>query len=68
MAQDMEQGAAAMAQPLTQQQYRQDEDAPVMRQGAEDFPTVSTPDQSNVPHHAAIDPAAPDAAEQSAQA
>jgi hypothetical protein len=45
-----------MAQELQEQMAPEADEQSGGSEFSSDFPTVSTPDQSDIPHHAAIDP------------
>jgi hypothetical protein len=52
-----------MAQELSDPMAAPEQQSEV-REGSSDFPTVSTPDQSEIPHHGAVDPTSSPAGEQ----
>jgi hypothetical protein len=55
-----------MAQELSDPMAANEQQSEIS-QGSSDFPTVSgTPDQSEIPHHGAVDPTSSSASEQSA--
>lgn len=55
-----------MAQRIQEPIADEGEQAMVREQSAE-FPTVNTPDQSDIPHHGAVDPSGPVTEQNSAE-